>query len=108
MNQHSTAAITVLPTFDQFHVVLARVKYHLLNNTKTTLDRVSIVLLSQKHVYNGIVFKFFELYGLENHPSHNLSDRRQISTRNKPSIKVGTTPTIPENQPFLYTNSINR
>jgi hypothetical protein len=100
----------VFPTFDQFHIVLARVKYLQLNHTITS-DRASIILLSQKHVYNGIVFNLFELYGIENHPSkfskNNLVDRRQISPRKKPLIKSVTTPTISENEPFLFTNSTN-
>jgi len=55
--------------------------------------------LNQKHVYNGIIFKLFEFYGIENHPSKissNNNDRRK-----KSFIKVVTTPTINENEPFI-------
>ncbi len=101
-----TASTTILPSFDQHHIVLATVK-HLQLNHSVTLDRVSIVLLSQKHVYNGIVFKLYEFYGLENHPSkfssNHLNDRRKKSL-----IKIVTAPTLSENEPFLTSNSANR
>ncbi len=58
-------------------------------------DRVSIVLLNQKHVYNGIVFKLFEIYSIEN-PPIKPTDRRKRSL-----IKVLSAPTIHENEPFL-------
>ncbi len=113
VDHHTTATQTVFPKFDQFHIVLATVKSFRLNTTTvTTPDRVSIVLLSQKHVYNGIVFKLYEFYGIENHPSkfsmNNLNDRRKISLRKKSLVKVVTTPTISENEAFLSTNSTNR
>jgi hypothetical protein len=106
MNHDTPPTITVFPKFDQFHIILATIKYRRLSNaTMITPDRASIVLLSQKHVYNGIVFKLYELYGIENHPSN---DRQKISRRKKSLIKVVTTPTISENEPFLYSNSTNR
>ena len=102
VDHHTTASTTILPSFDQYHIVLATVKY-----LQTTPDRVSIVLLSQKHVYNGIVFQFYEFYGLENHPSkysHNhLNDRRK-----KSFMKTVTAPTLSENEPFLTSNSTTR
>ncbi len=109
VDHHTTAVTTVCPTFDQFHIVLAGVKYLQLNNPTTAVfsDHASIVLLSQKHVYNGIVFKLFELYGIENHPlkysTKSLTDRRK-----KTLIKVVTTPNISEIEPFLFMNSTNR
>jgi hypothetical protein len=106
VNHDTPATMTVFPKFDQFHIILATVKYRRLSNSTTiTPDRASIVLLSQKHVYNGIVFKLYELYGIENHPSN---DRQKISRRKKSLNKVVTTPTICENEPFLYSNSTNR
>ncbi len=111
VDHHSTAAATVFPTFDQYHIILATVKYLRLNSTTTvTPDRVSIVLLHQKHIYNGMVFKLYEFYGIENPPpskfsSHTLNDRRKIPARKKSLIKVGTTPMISENESFLSTNS---
>jgi hypothetical protein len=105
LDHHTTASTTILPNFDQYHIVLATVKYLQLNHT-ITLDRVSIVLLSQKHVYHGIVFKLYEFYCLENHPSkfstNHLNDRRKKSL-----IKVVTVPTLSENEPFLTSNSTN-
>jgi hypothetical protein len=113
INHHTTAATTSIPTFDQFHIVLATVKLLRLNTTTTiSSERASLVLLSQKHVYNGIIFKLFELYGLENHLSksstNNINDRRKISTRKKSFIKLVTTSAISENESFLNTNSTNR
>ncbi len=89
------------PTFDQFHIVLATIKFLPLNDTISTItpDRVSISLLNQKHIYNGIVFKLFEFYGLENHPlkfSTNNNDRRK-----KSFLKIIPTSTIHENEPFI-------
>lgn len=54
------------PVFNQYHIILATVRHLQLNETS---DHISIVLLNQKHVYNGIIFKLFEFYGIENHPS---------------------------------------
>ncbi|CAF3639741.1 unnamed protein product [Rotaria sordida] len=114
VNQNCNVTTTILPTFDQFHIVLATVKYRQLNNRTIMINsnHVSIVLLSQKHVYNGIVFKLFEFYGIENHQSkfstNNLYDQRKISTRKKSSIKIVTVPTISENEPFSNTNLTNR
>jgi hypothetical protein len=108
ITEHTTVVTTSFPIFDQFHIVLATIKLVRLNNTPTTTitpDRVSIVLLNQKHVYNGIVFKLFELYGIDNHPSKSTSnhnnERRKGAARKKSLIRVVTTPTIDENQPFL-------
>lgn len=67
-----------------------------------------MVLVSQKHVYNGIVFKLYELYGLENPPAKflasNTVDRPKASRAKKSLIKAVTTPTLSENEPFLYAN----
>ncbi len=60
---------------------------------------MSIILLSQKHVYNGIVFKLFELYGLENHPSKFSTNN--IERRRKSFIRNLTTSSLHENEPFL-------
>ena len=102
--------MTSFPTFDQYHIVLATIKLLRLNNT--TSDRASLVLLSQKHVYNGMVFKLFELYGLENHPSRfataSQNDRRKISGHKKPLMKVVSTSTIAENEPFINMNPTQR
>ncbi|CAF2378595.1 unnamed protein product [Rotaria sp. Silwood2] len=114
VDQYSNVTTTVFPTFDQYHIVLATVKYFQLNNRTTTInsDHASIVLLSQKHVYNGIIFKLFELYGIENHQlkfsTNNLNDRRKVSTRKKSLIKIVTAPTISELESFSYTNLTNR
>ncbi|CAF0847175.1 unnamed protein product [Adineta ricciae] len=101
--------IASFPTFNQYHIVLATIRSLRCNDTKLpiTPDRVSILLLSQKHVYNGIVFKLFELYGIENSPSKfNSNDHR---TRKKHSL-VQIVPSIPtsESEPFLkHSNEIN-
>lgn len=115
VEHHTTATTTVFPTFDQYHIVSATVKCLRLNNTSTNVypsDRVSIVLLDQKHVYNGIVFKLYEFYGLENQPSklaaNHRQDRRKISSRQKSLLKVVATPSLSENEPFLTSNSVNR
>jgi hypothetical protein len=81
-----------LPTFDQCHIVLATIK---LVRSAATSDRVSIILLNQKHVYNGIVFKLFEIYSIENPPTK-TNDRRKKSL-----TKVLSAPTIHEHEPFL-------
>jgi hypothetical protein len=108
VDHHTTATTTILPTFDQYHIVLATVKYLQLAKPVTP-DRVSIILLSQKHVYNGIVFKLYEFYGIENPPSKfSTNDRWKISTRKKSLIKIVTAPTLSENEPFLTSNSTNR
>jgi hypothetical protein len=90
------------PTFDQFHIVLATIKLLRLNDTTLpiTPDRVSIVLLNQKHVYNGIVFKLFEFYGIENHPSK-FSTNNHNDRQKKSLTKIVPTSTINENEPFL-------
>ena len=103
-NCHTTATTTALPTFDQYHIILASIKLLRLNNN--TSDHPSIVLLSQKHVYHGMVFKLFELYGIENHPSkfsstNPINERRKVSPRKKPVMKVVSTSTISENEPFM-------
>ncbi|CAF1422002.1 unnamed protein product [Adineta steineri] len=110
VNYHTTAATTVFPTFDQYHIILATIKYHRSNNSTTVIsDHASALLLSQKHIYNGIVFKLYELYGIENPPSKfSINDRQKISKQKNSLIKVVTTPTLSENEPFIYTNSINR
>ncbi|CAF0755656.1 unnamed protein product [Rotaria sp. Silwood1] len=114
VNQHSNITTTIFPTFDQYHIVLATVKYFQLINrtTKIASDRASIVSLSQKHVYNGIVFKLFEFYGIENHQSkfstNNLNDQRKTSTRKKSLIKIVTAPTISENEPLANMNITKR
>ena len=63
-------------------------------------------------MFDLILFKLFEFYGIENHPSkmltHSLNDRHQKLTRKKTLMKVVTTPTISENEPFLFKNSTNR
>ncbi len=89
------------PTFDQYHIVLATIKLLRLDDTASTAtpDRVSIILLNQKHVYNGIVFKLFEFYGIENHPSKFSSNNND--QRKKSFIKAVTTSTINENEPFI-------
>ena len=103
VDHHTTASTTILPSFDQHHIVLATAKL----NHSVSSDRVSIVLLSQKHVYNGIVFKLYEFYGLENPPSKfsstHLNDRRKKSL-----IKIVTAPTLSENEPFITSKSANR
>jgi len=96
------------PTFDQYHIVLATIKLLRLNNPTSTItpDRVSIILLNQKHVYNGIVYKLYELYGIENHPSKFSTNNN--NRRKKSLVKVVTTPTINENEPFINcTNEID-
>jgi hypothetical protein len=114
-HHHTTASTTVFPTFDQFHTILATVKYRPMTNTSSVVnaDCASLVLVSQKHIYNGIVFKLYELYGLENPPSKFLTgsstaDRPKMSRQKKSLIKAVTTPTLSENEPFLYTNGSNR
>ncbi|CAF0824724.1 unnamed protein product [Rotaria sp. Silwood1] len=105
--ENTAAALASFPTFDQYHIVLATIKLLRLNDTISTItpDRVTIVLLNQKHVYNGIVFKLFEIYSIENHPlklsNNNNNDKRKISKGNKSLMKVVTTSTINENEPFL-------
>ncbi|CAF5219420.1 unnamed protein product, partial [Rotaria magnacalcarata] len=72
VNHHEDVSTTVFPKFDQHHIVLATVRYFQLNSRTTTTtaipsDHASVILLSQKHVFNGIIFKLFEIYGTENH-----------------------------------------
>lgn len=86
VNDHVT-----VPIFDQYHIILATIK---LTTSINIPDRVSIILLNQKHVYNGIVFKLFELYGIENPPSKNVQQRK------KSLSKILTTLTN-ENEPFI-------
>jgi hypothetical protein len=94
---------SILPVFDQYHIVLATIKVLRLNDTISTVtpDRVSIILLTQKHVYNGIIFKLFELYGIENHPSKFSTNNNNNNRRKKSFPKIITTPTINEDEPFI-------
>lgn len=113
MNHHSDVTTTVCPKFDQYHIVLATVKHFQFNNRSTIpTDHSSIILLSQKHIYNGIVFKLYEIYGTENHhlkfSTNNPHERRKNAARKKPLIKAVTTPSIVNNEPLLYTNITNR
>ncbi|CAF1163673.1 unnamed protein product [Adineta steineri] len=104
LNKNSTTTTTTsFPTFDQFHIVLATIKLLRLNDTTLpiTLDRVSVVLLNQKHVYNGIVFKLFELYGIENYSSKSSKTNQQ----NKSLIQIISTSNLNENEPFLNSSS---
>lgn len=103
VDHHVPATTTVLPTFDQYHIVLSTVKYLRTNPQEINLDRASIVLLNQKHVYNGIVFKLFEFYGIENPPSK-YSTMQVHNRRKKSLIKVVTTSTLSENDPFFTSN----
>lgn len=57
----------ITPTFDQFHIILATTR--LISSD----SRLSITLLNQKHVYHGIVFQLFELYGMEHTDDHQMS-----------------------------------
>ena len=100
---NANAATRVLPTFDQYHIILASIKLLRLSNDYT--EHGSIVLLSQKHIYNGILFKFFDLYGIENHP---LNKRRKVAVRKKPVTKVVSTSTISENEPSISQRQMNR
>ncbi len=97
----TTTEHSIAPVFDQFHIVLATIRLPRSNDTASavTPDRVSVILLSQKHVYNGVVFKLFELYGIENHPSKFSTNN--IEHRRKSLIKVLTTSSLNENEPFL-------
>ncbi|UJR35761.1 hypothetical protein I4U23_028509 [Adineta vaga] len=115
-NHHTTASATVFPIFDQYHIILATIKYRRTNPISSTSsknsDCASITLLSQKHIYNGIIFKLYELYGLENPPSKFIPstnhDRQKFLRQKKSLIKVVTTSTLFENEPFISMNSINR
>ncbi|CAF4259650.1 unnamed protein product, partial [Rotaria magnacalcarata] len=106
ITEHTTATLASCPTFDQYHIVLATIKLLRSNEPVSTItsDRVTIVLLNQQHIYNGIVFKLFEIYSIENHPSKSAktnNDRRKVSKGNQPLIKVVQTSKIHENEPFL-------
>lgn len=96
-----------MTSFDQYHIVLGTIKVLRLTDSisEITPDRVTILLLNQKHVYNGIIFKLFEIYSIENHPSKFLktsnTDNRNTSKENPSIIKVITTSTIDEAEPFL-------
>ncbi|CAF1657000.1 unnamed protein product, partial [Adineta ricciae] len=115
-HHHTMASATVIPTFDQYHIILATVKFRRSNSTSMSSDKnsdcTSVALLSQKHVYNGIIFKLYELYGLENPlskllPNH-VTERQKLVCQKKSLFKVVTTPTLFENEPFISMNSINR
>ena len=115
-HHHTTASATVIPTFDQYHIILATVKFRRSNSTSVSSDKnsdsTSIALLSQKHVYNGIIFKLYEFYGLENPLSkfrrNHVTERQKLVCQKKSLFKVVTTPTLFENEPFISMNSINR
>lgn len=114
VDSNSTLHTTFAPKFDQYHIVLATIKYFQSQNTKTKnkSDHTSLVLLSQKHIYNGVVFELYEIYGIEHHQSkisaNNLNDRRKTSAHKKTLNKVITAPAIVKNESSLYTNSLNR
>ena len=103
VDHHVPATTTVLPTFDQYHIILSTVKYLRINPQEISLDRASIILLNQKHVYNGIVFKLFEFYGIVNPPA-NYSSMQVQNSRKKLLIKVVTTSTLSENDPLFTSN----
>ncbi|CAF3891382.1 unnamed protein product [Rotaria magnacalcarata] len=118
VNHHEDVSTTVFPKFDQHHIVLATVRYFQLNSRTTTTtaipsDHASVILLSQKHVFNGIIFKLFEIYGTENHhhfkfATNNVHDRWKNTARRKLLIKAVTTSSIAKNESLSVTNLPNR
>ena len=108
---HPTATALSFPKFDQYHIVLATVKLLQLNTATSTVppDRVSVALINQKHVYNGIVFKLFEIYSIENHSlkllrnnkRNNYNDKQIVSKRNKSLSEMIKASFTDENKPFL-------
>lgn len=108
---NTTVATTAAssPTFDQYHIVQAtiRVLRSAEANAPVTPDRVSVLLLSQKHVYNGIVFKLFELYGAENQPAKPPSSDQPARKKNS-LVQVVATTMINEREPFLSRYALNR